>query len=1084
MKKIPYKRWGNKRWQKVAGIIGLLGMVAIGVIVGINTFEKKDEVSAHPTNTITIGQGGAIPTLYDLPTDATQLTEDRLLTDPVYKDTYKQNDGYVLNPKKINVKGFSTLQAKQVISYSEKTDNGNILAVGTVTTWDTGVSYQFSTTFAILLDQNNDFLASKIIDKKITDNPLLNLSLNQNSGGLSTTVTDVKKLPDGSYNMLAGAQIFNVKLNASETGIASVTRRDATFNGAAPNEMRGYNSVQIGLDDKIYYSGHWYMSDENSNYLNNGRTIAILNSNGNEEKRLKFKYTPCPNYYSNPSYMRIQQLSAIDRTSNNEVFMGLMTYTSLDSKYKSKIVSWDPNGNMVNEYDPDGVMNVESSVKVLNKISSTSERYFFVRTSTKSEIVKFSSSTGQFSQVVEFPANTDMEIIRMDDGSYNAIGYLSTVTGIFAPFQSSLNGDSTFVANFSNTFSLNSIVSMETKLQRPLTINTAAFLDNSRYFFGARFDERNVNSIPSTPFIDGFLATLGTQGKWTSKANGARMGQQNIFGILEMKEDHKPAIEAPDNIIYNVNDRDLDNSSAVNNQYGWTIRDNWLITGKKTGQLTDSSSIRIYDVYDIEMSLNPQPNSWHYNRLNRNPLNPSGAMEWAKLGLDESNTGPQLLTYFGTDTQNQVTTRSRWINKTTDQTVIDKDDKYALDAQNFHVPLSDIANTIPDEVTFKKYAKTMAWSLTKHGATDGDQGNGLDEDGTDSSKLSGKVKVDPDQLKALQGATEAKPYPVDVVYTTADSVVITNRVWVFTTVKNTLPNTETNPAVGPTDTNGVVYYADDYSMPFRLRGSHTDEDVRTRGNIRVYDYYDNSHETDAVLPTLVDMSNATERAKLEIRTINQVRNAPSPGILNPPISVVYKWDRGTDNRHTNGVETIGSLDITLFSDALLHVRQVVRDPSDEIVIPDEGYVTFKKTLDNSGSPAIDPNYHSQAAVLSGKAERTLDFTTFAVNTDDLANGADQLNLEGIIPEFYQYEGYYLTDQTSDPTGVSHKTIVPPAPITGSIALNRTTIDNLGEFWLTIYIKPIKETDGSTNKTPQPYSWNYQHNDLGKIEPKQ
>lgn len=1065
MKKYPRKQWHMKKKKTLVGLSCLFLLIGLSLFLGKSMSQKQKEVAAHPTSTITLDEGGTNE--YQLPTDATRLTEDRLINDTSF-DGYKQNDGFVLNPTKINVRGFSTVQPKQNINFSEKTNKGNVLAIGVVSNWDTGVSYQYSTTFLLLLNDDNQLLDSKQIE---------GTSLNQTYGGWATEATYSQKLPDGSFILLAGSKMIKVSLNAAETSISFMNIVPFSFQGSvAPTEM-SHNSVQMGLDNKIYYSGHWFHNTETTNYLLNGRTIAILDANANEQRRVKLKYNPCSAIYTNPRYMRIQYLSGMNRSATGQEIIGLMTYTSLDNKFYSKIVTWDINGNMRGEYAPAGNQN---TIKSLDKISSTSERFFIVKAETKTEIMKYEASSGQFTQVAEFPAGTDFEMIRLPDGSYNSIGYLADVSGVFAPFHNSLTPDSTFSANFSSDFSINSTVSMVTGLQHPLEIASATFLDNSRYFFSARFSELDPSAIPATSFIDGFETALGINGYWQRKSPGANMAQHNIFGILEMKQDHKPAMYAPENILYNIDDRDLDNPSSVNSQYGWSVRDNWLITGKKNGTLTESSSIKVFDVYDTELSLNPQPNSWHYNRLNRNPKAITADMEWAKLGLNESNTGPQLLTYFVTDTQNQVTTRSRWINKTTDQTAMDEDDKYALDALNFHVPLTDIGTTIYDAATFKRFAKTMAWNLTQHGAGDGDQGNGLDEDGTDINKLSDKVTINSDQLEALQEATVAKPYPVDVTYKPEAGVTIVNRVWVFVTTKNTVPNSETTPAVGPDDTNGVVYYADDYSMPFRMRHTHTEEDVRTRGNLRVYDYYDASHERVDELPTIVDMSQAAERQKLEIHTIGQVNNAPQPGLLTPPISVVYKWDLGTDNHHTNGVATNGSLDITLFSDVLLHVRQIIRDPSTEIVVPDEGYLTIRNTLDSTGSLT---DFHAQVAVDSSKQETMGSFTTFAVETEHLTDALDQVNLSAVIPEFYQYVGYHLTDQTSDPGGASHLSTAPvPTPLTGEVALSRSDIDNREEFWLTLYLKPVKDQTGTANKTPQPYSWNYKHNELGEIKP--
>lgn len=1050
----------SKKFWRYLGIFSVLALIVAGANFGINTFQEKEEVVAHPTSEITLDENGTNE--YKVPVDGTQLTETRLINDNNFKG-YLQNDGYLLNPIKINVKGFSTVQPTHKISYSLKTDKGNVLAAGAVHTWNTGVSYAFSTTFFFLLDEDNNLLDSIQLD---------GTSLNQTGGGYGTEITYLEKVSDRKFIMLAGASMVTITLNNAETSIASTVYNSLDFqNNTGPTEMY-YNSVQVGRDNKIYYSGHWYDNEETTATINNGRYVAILDASGVEERRVRLKYTRGAAIHNNPFYMRIHQLSGVKKTaaSNNQELIGIMEYASQSSEMYNKIVTWDANGNMRREYAPSGSKN---DIKPLNKISSTDEIYYQIKAETKTEIVKYIASTGQFEQVAEFPVNTDLEIIREADGSYNTIGYLPSVSGVFAPFQNSLSPDSTFVANFSADFKINSAVSMVTGLNRNLQIDSATFMDNSRYFFSASFTEANVSSIPATTFIDSIQATLGTNAAWTPKSPGATKADHDIFGILETRQDHKPAMYAPENIIYNVEDIDKNNSSSVNSQYNWTVRDNWLITGTKGGALTDPTSIKVFDVYDTELSLNPRPNSWHYGRLNRNPLNTSAAMEWTKLGLDESNPGPQLLSYFVTDTQNQISTRSRWINKTTDQTVIDEDDKFALDAQNFHVPLADIGNTISDANTFKKLAKTMAWNLNSHGAADGDYGNGLDEDGA-GNKLSGKVTVNATQLKALREATEAKPYPVDVVYETG-GVKITNRVWVFPTVKNTIPNTETNPAITPKNTNGVVYYGDDYSLPYRLRGTQNKNEILTRGNVRFYDYYDAAHETSAELPTLADVTKNVNKI-----TVNPsiVQNAPAPGVVRPSFS--YTWEGATDAHHTNGTVTTGNLDVTLTGHALLHVRQVVLEDSGEIVVPTEGYFDIQKVLINGGNATSDPNYRANLTSKSGKLGDNPAFTDISINADDLPALADQFELKNVVPEFYEYLGSYWTTQGADPQGASHQGNT--TYTAGSVELNKSTLNNEGEFWITVFIRPNKNGDG-TSKNPQPYSWDYEKNDLGKIKTK-
>lgn len=163
--------------------------------------------------------------------------------------------------------------------------------------------------------------------------------------------------------------------------------------------------------------------------------------------------------------------------------------------------------------------------------------------------------------------------------------------------------------------------------------------------------------------------------------------------------------------------------------------------------------------------------------------------------------------------------------------------------------------------------------------------------------------------------------------------------------------------------------------------------------------------------------------------------------------------------------------------AILHVRQVINDPLDELVVPSEGYVTIENILYNSGSPALDANYQADMTVPSGKQTDNPNFSNWAINTNHLTSVQDEILLSVIVPEFYEYEGYYLTDEAGDPNGASHATNV--SKTAGDISLARGTIDTQQEFWLTLYLKP----NGTNQGKPQPYSWDYSHNDLGKIKTK-
>ena len=1067
----------NKKYRKlfkngkIVRVILSIILISIGLMMVHNTLQdKQKKVSAHPTDIIKLDEGQA--TEFELPIDATKLEENRLINDNIF-DGYVQNDNFVLSPTKVSVKGFSTVQPSQYFLMSERTNTGNVLVLGRVGTWGTGVSYPFSTTFLFLMDEDNTVIDSIQME---------GTSINETAAlGYGTEGTSLKKNSDGTFSMLSALGVTTIVLNNAETSIETITRNEFSFSGDQRPQDMNYGSIDFGLDNKIYYSGNWSQisdDDPKNNYLDEGRNIAILNNGGVEENRLKLKYRPCADVLTNPLYMAIHALSNISKTSADEEISGIIKYVGTDGNSYDMLATWDVNGNLISEYSPAGQTN---TIKALNQISSTSERFFFVKSDLKSELIKFETSTGQFSKVGEFPVATDLELIRLQDNSYNAIGYLSETTGVFAPFANALTDRSTFSANFSSDFKLKSIVSIESGLERDLAITTATFIGDSRYFFSANFNESSVNTIPNTSFVDEVESQLGSNSYWTEKSPGANTHQQSIFGVLELIEDYTPAIISPDNITYDIDDVDLDNNSTVNSTYGWSVRDNWLITGTKTGLLTDSESIKVFDVYDTELSLSPQPTSWHYARLNRNPLDVNQDINWKELGLDENEPGPQIITYFVTDSQQQASVKSRWVNKVTDQTNTDEDDQYALDAQNFHIPLTGIDKAISDANKFKELAKTMAWSLTKHGSADGDQGNGLDEDGTDSHKRSPKVTVNVDQLNALKAATVAKPYPVDVTYEPENGIEIRNRVWVFVTTKNTVPNSKTNPEITPADTNGVVYYADDYSLPFRLRSGHAAADVLDRGNVRVYDYFDSTHETDNELTALADKD--TNSNDLQILQLGQIHAAGQPGTIDfsppdgPPM-IRYEWQGPSDGNHQTGAVTLGGLDVTLAGDVLLHVRQVILDDSDELVVPKEGYLRLKTNEYDSGTGTANENsdYLRQVKIPSGTNTDNPDFETFAVSTDHMNDEQDELELELVLPEYYEQLGNYLTLARNDPNGAEHQDKTESDMSTNDLIFHRVVLNDDGEYFITIYLKPRLNQEG-----PQPYSWDYKKNDLGKIK---
>ncbi|MGY3779412.1 hypothetical protein [Isobaculum melis] len=126
----------------------------------------------------------------------------------------------------------------------------------------------------------------------------------------------------------------------------------------------------------------------------------------------------------------------------------------------------------------------------------------------------------------------------------------------------------------------------------------------------------------------------------------------------------------------------------------------------------------------------------------------------------------------------------------------------------------------------------------------------------------------------------------------------------------------------------------------------------------------------------------------------------------------------------------------------LHLRQVILSANEELVIPSEGYFNaiYKDLkLNVAGISSDNLNEAYQEIILA------------------MEKGAPyQYQVQPIIPEYYQYEGYSVSNELA-----IHS---PENRILGAYP----TLDytNEKDFWLTIYLKP-------STRTLSPYSWDYQ-----------
>lgn len=125
----------------------------------------------------------------------------------------------------------------------------------------------------------------------------------------------------------------------------------------------------------------------------------------------------------------------------------------------------------------------------------------------------------------------------------------------------------------------------------------------------------------------------------------------------------------------------------------------------------------------------------------------------------------------------------------------------------------------------------------------------------------------------------------------------------------------------------------------------------------------------------------------------------------------------------------------------LNIKQVILDETPSLVVPSKGYVTLNHQNDGSLNAVVSS---------AGKSEQDYTKMVFAIN--------DQSPLYSpsvVIPTYYQYDGFYLTDKNTE-----HK---PDLRIKNQ--LPEINYQDQNDYWLTIYLTPLTQE-------PRPYSWGY------------
>ena len=1068
--KIRFLLSKNKQARRALALVCLVFLLVGGILASVKMLDEKERVSAHPTNPITIADiDGDTDKDFSVPIDGKKKIE----YSTGYDDFLQTEDNIPALSKQISDTEYAstTLFSSQIsnsVIGSFITANDNIITMQSFTTYPYGAGYnRINQTKIILQSKTGDVLDTKWVHN--TPNPITEES------GVKQTLYNKFFQKSGTEFLalysITGSQITTTTYvdEGNQLGILSSDNDQVVDISSIDLEGQSIQNHWVNSSNNNMSSTIMYGTAREKSYYN-----VIEHNNGSVIDVYKFDTAPdVPlNVVSYPGhYSIITDTFVIDENT----VVGMETLYTTSGNYRC-LSRWDINHTTKTATRTEILREETSSFIMEKSISDNNDLYVQLYRDTligetQVEILKINPLSRQIDTVQTFPKLTRLRFSKQQSGYFYAgqiremtgsLEGIGTQEGIYSGYMDSSfdwRGSSAIRLEFPGRSSVTSITSFEGN--QDLFILSGVFTTEENFFI----DEVVYGNYPGE-------VSTGSNKEWSEQTYSPMKG--NVFvSILSKNEDWAPLIKPPAPFDVGISDADF---SATDQ----SAMDRWLLTGSKNGSFDDPGSTEVYDTFDIDEGLNTYDISWLRERINKNPkklvydasgrtLQSSDRIDWLALGFDKEKAGPQLVSYFVTDSQNQTSTTSQWINGKTDQTI--EEDEYCLDAQNFHIPLTGLDTAIPDDATFKELAKTMAWNKTS---------SDIDEDGTDSSKLSTKVTIDTTQLQALRDATEAKPYPVDVVYNAKSGVSITNRVWVFVTEKNTVPNSDVTPnPITPADTNGVVIYANDYSLPYRMRNTHTNLEAVTSADVKVYDYFDSTHETDDELPSLADATKNASEITVDLQTI---QDATEPETVRPSVS--YTWQGTTDANHTNGTAGQTFVDVELTGNALLHIRQVVLDASNEIVVPTVGYFEVRNLLFDQTNPmnppVLDPDYLATFTGKSGSDISNNEFTSVVVPTSHIPNLADQLEITVVVPEFYQYLGYWCTTEEADPGGAFHLTNTDYIDL--PLDIFKGEVNDVGEYWITMFIKPNVD-DNDNIKTPQPYSWDYKKNDLGKIKTK-
>lgn len=984
-------------WQKKKQFGLCCLFLVISGLTFVHFYSKSGSpLKAHPSHQVTINQGSAAA--LTLPTDATQLHERELSQNSQFS-TFVQDQKRTVNFSKNRLHGYSTKVNHTLLS-AIKTSKNEIIETRSLSNYNMAKP-ELTYGQIALIDKNGKEKKSLWIAGV---NPDWQDSIKSKTHAAVMATYDNK---NGTYTIFYKGYI-NAKGNLEticliiDNNLTVKKRQTVNLNGYSLDKQTN-NRSSVDLSGKLYqYTFYQEVStvknkynvfevDSNGKYTSKKQLVSMDSAVGYAKKLGSSKPSDWYDAINNNTLIRgaSQEYVAISYLGNHSGKKPGFLFVNI----------WDKNGKVQMIYEPNNGKG-NSKLKFLREISTT-QRYYFQETTPTNTYLKYVDIKNKKVHLLKtYPAQTNLTFTVEASGVYSFFGYVNTFKDAFQGWG---NQSSLVVGQMDAQFNILTLGSIHSNER--LDIASLISLEGSHFYVGGSFQ--------GTKFVDDYPSGNAVNKQTASMYN-------SFYGLLDLLTDYSPAIAKLPDLMLDIEDTDWQQTQFL---------DNYLITGSKEGKQT-AQAVQVYDNFELNYSLDPKTPAWLTARINRNPRNLALPIDWQALGLDLTNVGPQQLTYFVSDSQMQITTTSRWLNRVDQQTVYEHE--YAMHASNFHLNVEEIPKVFKDEIDVKKHSQLMLWTLVgNHQILD------------DATHAQSVIKVDQAQFSDIQNAYQRyqqipknaqpaayadviKPYPLTVSYRfkgAQGETTLTRVLTVFVTNETTQVSIEKNQ----------VLYGFHFSYPLKKAYQLTDEKIIQLSQASAWQYHQRWGTDQPSTALSTNRQAPYQSSDTEKHTGLNHAQTPREDYILCLLSAALTNDKIRVNLYQNPVT--------------LHIRQLLTQTDPQLITPTTGYFSFSQTK-NDQTTVVST---IAATSLSGTTDADVAYATLKL---PVTHQAYFYQAAVILPEYYEYAGYQLSKQQETQSAIQSD---PPL-------IDFT--DDHNEYWLTMYIRP------SSTQKPAFYEWQY------------